>query len=152
AGAHAPVAALPRRGPAAGRRALRPLAGAPPGGGVLRKRATFSEGMAFGGASFALSAIVGLASSVAIARLYGASTLGALALAQAPALALAYLSTAQEQAGLVRQLSTLAPRAPRVTGLFAAVFAFSLGLTLIVTAIAIPASYLLLHGPLHHPE
>jgi len=118
----------------------------------VRKRATFSEGMAFGGASFALSAIVGLASSVAIARLYGASTLGALALAQAPALALAYLSTAQEQAGLVRQLSTLAPRAPRVTGLFAAVFAFSLGLTLLVAAIAIPASYLLLHGPLHHPE
>jgi O-antigen/teichoic acid export membrane protein len=119
---------------------------------VTRKRATFSEGMAFGGASFALSAVVGLASSVAIARLYGASTLGALALAQAPALALAYLSTAQEQAGLVRELSVLAPRAPRVTGLFAVVFAFSLGLTLAVTAIAVPAAYLLLHGPLHHPE
>jgi hypothetical protein len=54
--------------------------------------------MAFGGASFALTAVVGLASSVTIARLYGASTLGELALAQAPALALAFLSTAQEQA------------------------------------------------------
>ena len=146
------MAALPRRGRPAGRRALRPLSGPSPGGRAVRRRATFSEGMAFGGASFALSAIVGLASSVAIARLYGASTLGALALAQAPALALAYLSTAQEQAGLVRQLSVLAPRAPRVTGLFAAVFAFSLGLTLVVAAIAVPASYLLLHGPLHHPE
>ncbi len=117
-----------------------------------RTRATFREGMAFGGASFALTAIVGLASSVTIARLYGASTLGELALAQAPALALAFLSTAQEQAGLVRQLSVLHPRAPRVTALFAAVFAFSLGLTLSMAAITVPAAYLLFHGPLHRPE
>jgi O-antigen/teichoic acid export membrane protein len=117
-----------------------------------RDRATFSEGMAFGGASFAVTALVGLASSVAVARLYGASTLGELALAQAPALALAYLSTAQEQAGLVRELSVLPPRVPRVTALFAAVFAFSLGLTLVVSALAVPGAYLLLTGPLDHPE
>jgi O-antigen/teichoic acid export membrane protein len=115
-----------------------------------RSRASYSKALGFNLASFASAALLAVGSSVAVARLYGARTLGEFALASAPAMMLNYLSTVQEQAALVRELAQLEPRAPRVTGLFAAVLTFSTGLTLLVTVPFVIVSYFVFHSGLHH--
>ncbi|HEX8742443.1 MAG TPA: polysaccharide biosynthesis C-terminal domain-containing protein [Thermoleophilaceae bacterium] len=103
--------------------------------------------MAFAVLSFASIAVVGLVSSIFVARAYGIEPIGELAIALAPSLALATLSQLREQAALVRELTLLAPRAPRVTGLFAAVMAFSFGLTLLVAIPVTAATWFVLSGP-----
>jgi O-antigen/teichoic acid export membrane protein len=90
--------------------------------------------------------------SVVIARIYGVEVIGQFAIATAPVAAVTYLSTAQEQAALIRELTTLSPRAPRVTGLFAAVFAFSFSLSTVVGAIALGVVAWLFNGPIDRPE
>jgi O-antigen/teichoic acid export membrane protein len=108
--------------------------------------------MSFAGLSFATMAIIGVVSSIVIARLYGVRVIGEFALAAAPASALLVLSTVKEQTALIKRLTALEPRDPRVTGLWAAVFTFSQTLTVVVSAIAAGISYLLFHGPIDHPE
>ena len=61
-------------------------------------------------------------------------------------------STAKEQAALIKEITGLPPRHPRVTQLFAAVFTFSSGLTAVTSALAALAVWLLFRGPLHVPE
>ncbi len=95
---------------------------------------------------------VGLISSVLIARLYGVDVLGQYTLAAAPSVALLYLSSAREQVALVRELAVLAPRAPRVTALFLAVFTFSSGLTLVVAVPVVVVTYVVFTGPLAQPD
>lgn len=90
--------------------------------------------------------------SVVIARIYGVDVIGQFALVTAPIVAVSYLSTAQEQAALIRELTVLPARAPRVTGLFAAVFAFSFTLSAVVGAIAMGVVALLFNGALDHPN
>lgn len=115
-------------------------------------RASYREGLAFGTlGAFPLIA-VGVVSTIVIARLYGARVIGEYALTIAPAGAIAYLSTVREQTALVRALSLLEPREPRVTGLFAAIFTFSAGLTVLVAGVGIWVSYFLFQGPIDHPE
>src|SRR4051812_42285473 len=96
--------------------------------------------------------VLGLVSSIAIAREYGATALGEFALAAALTLAMAYLSSMQEQAALVRAVAVLEPRHVRVGALFYAVLAFSTALTVAVAGLVLGATYLLFHGPVGHPE
>jgi O-antigen/teichoic acid export membrane protein len=119
--------------------------------GAARKP-SYSEGLWFGALSFGAIALLSLFSSVAIARIYGVETIGRFALAYAPVGAVWYLSSVREQAALVRELSALAPRAPRVTALFLAVFSFSQTLTTVVGALAIVVSWFVFHGPIDHPS
>jgi O-antigen/teichoic acid export membrane protein len=116
------------------------------------RRASYREGLGFGALSAASVMLVALVTSVAVARLYGIDVVGRFALVSAPALALAYLSTLQEQAALVRAVAVLAPRAPRVTGLFYATLAFSTVLTVVVAAVVLAITWLLFDGPVGHPE
>jgi O-antigen/teichoic acid export membrane protein/O-antigen ligase len=116
------------------------------------RRASYREGVGFGALSFASVMMITLVSSVVIARIYGIDVVGEYALATAPATALFYLSTVREQAALVRELSTLSPRAPRVTGLFVSVMTFSFAITVAAAAIVGVATYYLLAGPIGHPE
>ena len=118
---------------------------------VVKRRGSFRAGLGFGALSSLTLIALGLVSSVAIARVYGVEQIGRYALALAPSLALAYLSSAQEQAALVRALSVLEPLDPRATGLFAAVLAFSTALTLVVAAATIGVTVLVFEGPLGHP-
>lgn len=118
----------------------------------LARRASYRESLAFGGLSSVSMMIVGLGSSVALARIYGITTIGAFALVQAPAATVGYLSTVREQAALVRRLSDLAPRDPRVTALFAAVLSFSTALTAVVAALIAGGVVLLYHGGIDQPE
>lgn len=118
----------------------------------LRGRASYQESVAFGTVSFGAVLFVALVGSVVIARIYGVTVIGAFALAAAPVVIVAFLSSAREQAALVRELSTLEPRAPRVTALFAAVYCFSSVLTILVGGLGLLITGVLFRGPLHHPE
>ena len=91
-------------------------------------------------------------STIVASRLYGVRIIGEFALVSAPVAALWVLSTAKEQAALIKEITRLSPRHPRVTQLFAAVFTFSSGLTLVMSTLAALASWLVFRGPLHHRE
>jgi len=118
----------------------------------VSKRASYREGVGFGALSFGAMGMLGIASSIAIARVYGVNVLGQFALVMAPVNAAWFLSTVKERPGFVAELASLHPRHPRVTGLFLAVFAFSFVLTLLVGSLALVASYFLFKGPVGHPE
>jgi O-antigen/teichoic acid export membrane protein len=114
-------------------------------------RSSYRRGLGFAGLSTIALGAVGVVSSVAIARAYGVEALGAYTLAIAPGLALTFLSTAKEQTALIRELSTLNVREPRVTGLFYATFAFSLVLTTAVAALTFVVAWVVFQGPVDHP-
>jgi O-antigen/teichoic acid export membrane protein len=116
------------------------------------KRASYREGVSFGALSFGVMATLGVVSSIVIARMYGVRVLGEFALVMAPANAVWYLSSTRERTAFVRELATQDPRAPRVTGLFSAMLAFSLVLTIAVDAIGIVITYLLFTGPIGQPN
>jgi O-antigen/teichoic acid export membrane protein len=97
-------------------------------------------------------ATFGVVSTIVTARIYGVRIIGQFALVSAPVAALWVLSTAKEQAALIKEITGLPPRHPRVTQLFAAVFTFSSGLTAVMSALAALAVWLLFRGPLHVPE
>lgn len=118
----------------------------------MKGRGSYRKGLGYGALSSLTMVALGLVSSVVIARVYGVEEIGRYALALAPSLVLLYLSTAQEQAALVKALSVLAPCDPRATGLFAAVMAFSAGLTVVVALLIVPLAALVFHGPIDHPE
>jgi O-antigen/teichoic acid export membrane protein len=118
----------------------------------VKRRHSYREGLGFGALSAATLIVLGVGSSIAIARAYGIEEIGRYALALAPSFVLTYLSTAQEQAALVRKLALLEPRDPSVTGLFAAVLGFSTALTLLVAGLTVGATALLFHGPIDHPD
>jgi O-antigen/teichoic acid export membrane protein len=120
----------------------------PPAG----QRGSYSRGLGYGALSFVAMAILGVVSSVVIARVYGVQVVGEFALASAPAMALWFLSTVKEQTAMVRELTRLPPRAPRVTGLFVAVFTFSMALTLLVAIVLGVGAYFVLRGPIGRPD
>lgn len=115
-------------------------------------RRSLTHGASFAAISFVVSALLSTVGSVVTARLYGVDIIGQVALAMAPAGMLALLSTVREQPGLVRRIAPLPPRDEQVTGIWLAVFGFSLALTV---AVAIPIAvitWLLFQGPIAHPE
>ena len=97
-------------------------------------------------------ALLGFVSAVVTARLYGARIIGEFALVSAPVMALWVLSTAKEQAALIKEITGLPPRHPRITQLFAAVFTFSTGLTVVMAGLAAIIAWWAFRGPLDHPE
>jgi O-antigen/teichoic acid export membrane protein len=115
-------------------------------------RASYSSGAGFSVLSFAVLAILALISSIATARLYGVAVVGQFALVIAPVGVVWYLSSAREGPAFVRKLAVLEPREPRCTGLFAAVFVFSFGLTVAVAALALPVVYIIFNGPIDRPS
>ena len=115
------------------------------------ERARFREGFGFAVMSFITGALVGVGSSILVARLYGVDVVGQYALAIAPMGVVWFLSTVRERPALIRALTPLSPRAPRVTGLFAAVFAFSVALTVVVS-ILVAGDVRAFQGPIDQPE
>lgn len=115
-------------------------------------RESFRSALGHGLMSVGAVALIGLVGSVLIARLYGVEVIGEYALTLAPVAVMSYLTTVQEQAALMRELSVLEPRTPRVTGLFAAVFAFSFALTVAVGVIVTAVTAWVLSGPVGRPD
>lgn len=96
--------------------------------------------------------ILALVTSIAIARVYGVEVLGAYALALAPAGLLNQVASMREQTALMRDLATLEPREPRVTGLSVAVFAFSTALAAAIGLVTAVVTYFILVGPVDQPD
>jgi len=121
-------------------------------GSAAASHGSYRSGFAFGILSFLGVALVTLASTIATARIYGVRIIGQFALASAPVAALWVLSTAKEQAALIKEITRLPPRHPRVTQLFSAVFTFSSTLTVTMSVLGALVAWLIFRGPLHHPE
>jgi O-antigen/teichoic acid export membrane protein len=116
------------------------------------ERGTYRAGFFFGTLSFGATLLLGFASTILTARLYGVSVVGDYALVWAPVAALWVLSTIKEQQALIKELADLAPGHPRVTQLFAAVFTFSTGLTVLVALLDALACCFVFPGPLDAPQ
>ncbi|HEY2537788.1 MAG TPA: polysaccharide biosynthesis C-terminal domain-containing protein [Solirubrobacteraceae bacterium] len=118
----------------------------------IGKRGTYRAGFAFGTLSFLAVSVTGLISTVLTARLYGVRIIGMFALITVPVAALWALSSVKEQQALIREITRLPPRHPRVTQLFAAVFTFSSTLTLAVAVLDMVVCWFVFRGPLQAPE
>jgi O-antigen/teichoic acid export membrane protein len=115
------------------------------------KRASYRSGFVFGALSFVGVAAVGFASTIVTSRIYGVRIIGQSALVYAPVNALWLLSTVKEQQALIKEVTGLPPRHPRVTQLFAAVFTFSSTLTAVVATLIAAVCWFVFRGPLHAP-
>ncbi len=126
-------------------------------GGVARdtestpERASYRSGFLFGTLSFLSVAIFGVISTIITARVYGVRIIGQYALVWAPVAALWVFSTVKEQQALIKEITGLPARHPRVTQLFAVVFTFSTALTAAVALIDAAACWFVFRGPLHAP-
>jgi O-antigen/teichoic acid export membrane protein len=115
-------------------------------------RSSYSAGAGFSALSFAVGAVLTVASSVAIARLYGISVVGQFALVLAPVNVVWLLSSVRQGPAVVRKLAVLEPRAPLCTALFVAVLSFSFVLTTCAVALALPVTYVVFNGPIDQPD
>jgi O-antigen/teichoic acid export membrane protein len=129
-----------------------PMPDEPPRDAREGRRASYREGLSYAALTFFVRAALGIGGSIIVARIYGIDVIGATALAMAPGLTLALLSTVREQAALVRELSVLPHRSPRGSGLFAAVLTFSSALTFVVAVIVSVITYHVYNGGFDHPE
>jgi O-antigen/teichoic acid export membrane protein len=125
---------------------------APVSGPLPGERGTYRHGFIFGAFSFLGSVGIGLISAIVTSRLYGVNVVGQFALVAAPVAALWVLSSVKEQQALIKELTGLAPREPRVTQLFAVVFTFSWILTAVVGLLAAVVCWFIFRGPLEVPE
>jgi O-antigen/teichoic acid export membrane protein len=116
------------------------------------KRGSYRTGFLFGTLSFSFTVGIGFLSTIVTARLYGVDVIGQYALVWAPVAAMWVLSTIKEQQALIKEITGLAPRQPRVTQLFAAVFTFSVGLTVAVAILDAVVCLFVFPGPLDAPE
>jgi O-antigen/teichoic acid export membrane protein len=116
------------------------------------ERPSFSNAFGFGALSFVAGGILALASSILTARIYGVTVIGEFALAYAPTGAVWFLSSIREQPALIRHLTPLPLRSPRVTGLWVPVFIFSTGLTALACGVSAVAAYFIFHGPIDQPD
>lgn len=122
------------------------------GGGKGAKRGSYRAGFFFGTLSFGATVGIGFVSTLITAWLYGVDVIGEYALVWVPVAALWVLSTIKEQQALIKEITGLSPREPRVTQLFGAVFSFSIGLTVSVAILDAVVCWFIFHGPLHAPE
>lgn len=116
------------------------------------RRASYRAGFFFGTLSFLGTAVLGLVSTIVTSRIYGVEIIGEYALVFAPVAALSLLSSVKEQKALIKEITGLPPRHPRVTQLFAVVFGFSWALTSVVAVLVAGACWFAFNGPLHAPE
>jgi O-antigen/teichoic acid export membrane protein len=116
------------------------------------RRGSYRTGFLFGTLSFSATVAIGFLSTILTARLYGVRVVGEYALVWAPVAAMWVLSTVKEQQALIKEITGLSPRQPRVTQLFAAVFTFSVGLTVGVAILDAAVCCLVFPGPLDAPE
>jgi O-antigen/teichoic acid export membrane protein len=116
------------------------------------ERGSYRAGFFFGTLSFGASVGLGFVSTIITARLFGIDVIGEYALVWAPVAVMWMLSTIKEQQALIKEITGLKPREPRVSQLFAAVFTFSAGLTVAVAILVAIACCFVFPGPLNAPQ
>jgi O-antigen/teichoic acid export membrane protein len=115
-------------------------------------RTSYSEGLGFNALNFVLVAALGLGTSIVTAHIFGARVLGEYAIVLATSGLVMVLSTARERPAFVREVAGREPRDLRLSALFIAMLSFSAALTTVVALLLCPVVYLLLDGPVGHPE
>jgi O-antigen/teichoic acid export membrane protein len=115
------------------------------------RRASYREGASLNALAFVVSLLFSVVSSVACSRLYGIDVIGQYALTIGAIAIVRLLSTTKERPALVRELTLLEPRSPRVTGLFVGTATFSTVLTLLVGVLVVLVARLFLSGPIAQP-
>jgi O-antigen/teichoic acid export membrane protein len=118
----------------------------------VSRKASYRRGLGYGAASYVASGALSVVSGIVIARVYGIRVVGEFALVSAPIQAVWFLSTVRERPAFIREVTMLQLRAPRITGLFVAVFSFSLVLTTAVAVLGLIVTYFVFAGPIEHPE
>ena len=111
-----------------------------------------SRGMRFALASFAVTVVLSLGSSVATARLYGVEVVGEFALASAPWFLLMQLSVVGEHVAMIRSLSVLPARSARANATMLVTLAFSVTVAAVTGAAVAGLSALVLAGPVGRPD
>jgi O-antigen/teichoic acid export membrane protein len=119
--------------------------------GAALTRASYRSGFLFGTFSFLFVAAVGVVSTILTSRLYGVRIIGSFALVSAPVGVLWILSSVKEQQALIREITGLPARHPRVAQLFAVVFTFSSVLTTIVALLDAVFCWFVFRGPINAP-
>lgn len=89
----------------------------------------YAHGLKYSAYDAVTSLILGLVSAIATARVFGATVIGAFALASLLTGSLHMVSNVREQGGLVRELTRHAPRAPESRALLWLVLSFSVLIT-----------------------
>jgi O-antigen/teichoic acid export membrane protein len=107
--------------------------------------------MGFGVLSFLCAALIGIAASICVARLYGIGVVGAYALALAPAGTLALVASVREQVALVLRLSGVSQPAD-ARRLVAAMVFFSLGAGLVLGSVVVGIGAAVFAGPAARPH
>ena len=125
---------------------------APSRGPRTGAKSSYSEGVAFELLSFVFVLVLGVGTSIAVARLYGIEVIGEYALVYGALIALIIFSSVREQAAFVRRIAVLQPRDPQVTGLWLATFCFSIALTVPIAALVLGGVWLLFDGPIDRPD
>ena len=115
-------------------------------------RTPFARALGWGTTSFVLVAVVGVAGSVVVARLYGVNAIGAFALALAPCGLMSVVSSMREQVALVGELAAAPPGSPRVRRLFAAVLVLSTAISVVIGSVVGLIAWALLAGPIGRPD
>lgn len=103
------------------------------------ERQSYGLSAGFGVLTFFAMAVLGLVSSIVLARIFGVEVIGEYTLILVPLAVLQRVSTAGEQVALVRALSPLPLRDPHATALFLVVLTFSAVLTLVMAALLVGA-------------
>ncbi len=93
------------------------------------------EDFAFAARVLAFGGVIGVASSILIARLYGIEVVGQYALATGPMGIVWFFSTVREKTGPDQGPESSATPRPEITGIFAAVLAFSVALTALMSIV-----------------
>ena len=118
----------------------------------MKLRTSFERALGWGTVSFLLVAIVGVAGSILVARLYGIAVIGAFALALAPCGLMSVVSSMREQVALVGELAAPPAGSPRVRALFTAVLALSTVISVVVGSVVLALAWALLSGPIGRPD
>ncbi len=113
---------------------------------------SYRAGFFFGSLSFFATVGLGFVSTIITARIYGVDAIGEFALVWAPVAVMWTLSSIKEQQALIKEITGLPERHPRVTQLFAAVFSFSIALTVTVAVLDAIVCVFVFRGPLHQPD
>jgi O-antigen/teichoic acid export membrane protein len=119
---------------------------------VGTEQGRYVRGVKFSAYETATSFVLGLASSVVVARVFGATVVGAFALASALTGAFQAVSNVREQGGLVRELTRHAPGSPESRALMWATLAFSVTLTSVLFVPFVVVGLLLLRDTFDRPE
>ncbi len=112
----------------------------------------YARGLKYSAYDTATSFVLGLASAIVTARVFGAEVIGAFALASLLTGSLHMVSNVREQGGLVRELTRYVPGAPETRALLWLVLGFSVVLTIAILAPFGALALFMLYEVFERPE